>query len=161
MHRERITRPQKKRCAIYARVSEHRQKTDGDLDRQLEALTSECRNRFKTSPLVLTDIGSGLNMQRRGLKALLRLAKQDLIHSLFITYRNRLARFGVDLIQQVLADFGVEVILLHEVQSRTPQEELIADMMALIASFSGRVYGLQAGELRRHRQHQVVRPSFS
>jgi len=55
MHRDPIERPTKERCAIYARVSSHRQKNDGDLDRQLETLTKVCRRRFKSSPLVFTE----------------------------------------------------------------------------------------------------------
>ncbi|TXT57581.1 MAG: DNA binding domain excisionase family [Candidatus Thorarchaeota archaeon] len=63
-HRKLLDSPGGKRCAVYARVSGHRQKTDGDLDRQLELLTRACRVRFKTGPMVFTDVGSGLNMRR-------------------------------------------------------------------------------------------------
>ncbi|MGY5880531.1 MAG: helix-turn-helix domain-containing protein [Candidatus Thorarchaeota archaeon] len=59
IHRDLIIQPTKKRCAIYARVSSHRQKRDGDLDRQLKTFTDECRKRFRSSPLVFSDIGSG------------------------------------------------------------------------------------------------------
>ncbi len=98
MHRDLIETPSKKRCAIYARVSSHRQKTAGDLDRQLKTLTKECRKHFKTSPLVFSDIGSGLNMRRRGLTKLFSLAKNGSIHTLIITHRDRLTRFGLELL---------------------------------------------------------------
>ncbi|MHA1663600.1 MAG: IS607 family transposase [Candidatus Thorarchaeota archaeon] len=146
--REVLDHPDKKRCAVYARVSGHRQKTDGDLDRQLKTLTTHCRRHFKTRPLVFTDIGSGLNMRRRGLRRFLNLAQKGIIDTLFITHRDRLARFGVDLLQRILEDYGVKLIILMEEENRSPQEELVADMMALIASFSGRVYGLRAAALR-------------
>ncbi|TET07114.1 MAG: IS607 family transposase [Candidatus Thorarchaeota archaeon] len=89
MHRNLIREPSsKRRIAIYARVSGHRQKTDGDLDRQLKTLTQECRKHFRSSPLVFTDIGSGLNMKRRGLRRLLTLAQRGTIHTLVITHRD-------------------------------------------------------------------------
>jgi putative resolvase len=148
MHRELIEGPPpKKRVAVYARVSGHRQKTDGDLDRQLKTLTKECRERFRSSPLVFTDIGSGLNMRRRGLRRLLSLAQHGSIHTLIITHRDRLARFGLELIERILGDYGVQLIILYQPIQQTPQEELVTDMMALIASFSGRVYGLRAKAL--------------
>lgn len=153
MHRELLETPSRKRCAVYARVSGHRQKTDGDLDRQLQLLTRECKHRFKASPLVFTDIGSGLNMKRRGLKRLLSLAQRGSIHTLIITHRDRLARFGLELIERILSDYGVQLIILYQPEQQTPQEELVTDMMALISSFSGRVYGLRSTQLRRDRTH--------
>ena len=147
-HRETLEHPDKKRCAVYARVSGHRQKTDGDLDRQLKTLIRHCRQHFKTRPFVFTDIGSGLNMKRRGLRRLLNLAQRGIIDTLFITHRDRLSRFGVDLLQRILKDYCVKLAILLEEEDRTPQEELVTDMMALIASFSGRVYGLRAAALR-------------
>lgn len=150
MHRRLIESPsQKTRCAIYARVSSHRQKRDGDLDRQLQTLTEECRKRIRTSPLVFSDVGSGLNMKRRGLTRLFRLAKSGVIHTLLITHRDRLARFGLELLERILKDYGVHLEVLYQPELQTPQEELVTDMMALIASFSGRVYGLRAGQHRR------------
>ncbi len=146
--REVLEHPDKKRCAVYARVSGHRQKTDGDLDRQLKALVDHCKCSYKTRPVVFTDIGSGLNMRRRGLQRLLNLAQKGVIDILLITHRDRLARFGADLLQRILEDYGVKLIILMEEENRTPQEELVTDMMALIASFSGRVYGLRAAALR-------------
>lgn len=146
--REILEFPTKKHCAVYARVSGHRQKTDGDLDRQLKTLITHCRQHCKTRPVVFTDIGSGLNMKRRGLQRLLTIAQKGSIDTLFITHRDRLARFGVNLLQHILEDYGVRLITLMEEEEKTPHEELVADMMALIASFSGRVYGLRAAALK-------------
>jgi putative resolvase len=151
--REVLEHPDRKQCAIYARVSGHRQKTDGDLDRKLKTLITHCKHHVKTRPLVFTDIGSGLNMKRRGLRRLLNLAQKGLLETLFITHKDRLARFGVVLIERILAEYGVQLIILHEPPSQTPQEELVTDMMALIASFSGRVYGLRAAAQKREEVH--------
>ncbi len=149
LHRELINDPsQKKKCAIYARVSSHRQKKDGDLDRQLKILTDECKHRFKTSPLVFSDIGSGLNMRRRGLSKLFTLAKNGSIHTLLITHKDRLACFGLALLERILNDYGMRLEVLYQPEHQSPQEELVMDLMSLIASFSGRVYGLRAAAHR-------------
>ncbi|MDF1540163.1 MAG: IS607 family transposase [Candidatus Thorarchaeota archaeon] len=136
LHRNLIDHPTKKRCAIYARVSSHRQKRDGDLDRQLETLTKECRKRFRSSPMVFSDVGSGLNMRRRGLAKLFSLAKSGTIHTLLITHTDRLARFGVELLERILKDYGVKLTVLYHSEDPSPQQELVTDLMALIASFS-------------------------
>ena len=153
LHLKALGHPTKKRCAIYARVISHRQKTDGDLDRQLRALTTHCRLNFRTSPLVFTDIGSGLNMRRRGLRRLLNMSQKGVIDRVLITRCDRLDRFGVDLLERLLSDYGVKVAILREEHDRSPQEELVSDMMALIASFSGRVYGLRGASLKRELAH--------
>ncbi|MCF2138050.1 MAG: IS607 family transposase [Candidatus Thorarchaeota archaeon] len=139
--------------AIYARVSSHRQARDGDLLRQQELLVKAVRARNGVDPMVFTDIGSGLNMRRRGLLRLLRTARRGLLHTVVVTHRDRLARFAVSLIERLLADHGVHLLVLCEEapEHRTPQEELVADLLALIASFSGRVYGLRAAALRSRR----------
>jgi len=76
--------------AVYARVSSHRQARDGDLTRQQELLVRMARRRHSGSgtPLVFTDIASGLNMRRRGLLRLLRTARQGLIHTVLVTHRD-------------------------------------------------------------------------
>ena len=62
---------------------------------------------------------------------------------------DRLARFGIELIEMTLVDHGVTVIIMNEVKDMTPQKELVSDMLSLIVSFSGRVYGLHAAQLRK------------
>ncbi len=91
-------------------------------------------------------------MKRRGLRRLIALAQKGVIDTVFITHRDRLARFGVDLLQRILEDYEVKLVILME-EDRTPQEELVTDMMALIASFSGRVYGLRGAALKREATH--------
>ncbi|MDF1538758.1 MAG: recombinase family protein, partial [Candidatus Thorarchaeota archaeon] len=66
------------------------------------------------------------------------------IHTLLITHTDRLARFGVELLERILKDYGVKLEILYRPENQTPQQELVTDLMALIASFSGRVYGLRS-----------------
>ena len=130
-HAQLLQEPTKKQCAIYARVSGHRQKTDGDLDRQLRLLMDHCRAQFRTSPVVFTDVGSGLNMRRRGPRRLLTLAQRGTIRTVIITHRDRLACFGVDLIERILDDYCVKMIILLQEDEKTPQEELVTDKQPL------------------------------
>ncbi|MHA1779784.1 MAG: IS607 family transposase [Candidatus Thorarchaeota archaeon] len=143
--------------AVYARVSSHRQARDGDLARQQALLLQTARDRYRGTPLVVTDVGSGLNMRRRrGLLRLLRAARDGRLQTVLITHRDRLARFAVSLLERLLSDYGVQLVVLYEAQARSPpQEELVADLMALLASFSGRVYGLRAASLRRDLAHSA------
>ena len=133
---------------VYARVSSHGQKASGDLDRQVGELLASSG---EASPLVLTDVGSGLNMRRRGLWQLIYAAERGLVNRVIVTHRDRLARFGTELIEHILCLHGVTVDVLHENRNITPQEEVVADLIALIASFSGRVYGLRGAILRATR----------
>lgn len=150
--RDLITTPFRQRCAIYARVSRHRQRRDGDLDRQLRTLTVECRKRFRSAPLVLIDVGSGLNMRRKGLIRLFSFVKRGLIHTLLVTHTDRLARFGVDLLERFLTEYNVHIEVFYRPDERSPQEELVTDMMALVVSFSGRVYGLRSHQTKKMAQ---------
>ena len=140
--------------AVYARVSSHGQRASGDLDRQVAELIAVAGD---SPSLVLVDVGSGLNMRRRGLWQLIRAAERGDIHEVVVTHMDRLARFGTELIEYILSLHGVSVRVLHEDDARTPQEEVVSDLMALIASFSGRVYGLRGALLRAARRPHVCR----
>ncbi|MGY5880530.1 MAG: recombinase family protein [Candidatus Thorarchaeota archaeon] len=88
-------------------------------------------------------------MRRRGLTKLFKLVKNGNIHTLIITHKDRLTRFEMDLLERILNDYGISLQVLHQPERQSPQEELVSDMMSLIASFSGRVYGLQAHQSKR------------
>ncbi len=87
------------------------------------------------------DIGSGLSEKRRGLRAALDDAREGRFDELRVTHSDRLTRFGELTLRELFASHGVRVVVLHERQSASPEAELMADFMALIASFTGRLYG--------------------
>jgi putative resolvase len=68
-----------------------------------------------------------------------------------ITYEDRLTRFGQDYLQTLFACFGVTLTVLDPGAERTPEQELTEDLLSLIASFSGRLYGR-----RSHKQQALV-----
>src|SRR5712691_5858733 len=125
---------------LYGRVSGHGQKAD--LDMQLERLQTWAKMERKgVATLVLSDIGSGLKASRRQLQRLLKLVCEDKVGEITLTYEDRLTRFGQDYLQTLFACFGVTLTVLNPGAERTPEQELTEDLLSLIASFSGRLYG--------------------
>ena len=94
----------------YARVSSHDQKKD--LSRQIELLESYCSANGWTHE-ILSDLGSGLNYQKKGLKKLIKKICSKSIQRLVITHRDRLLRFGSELIFSLCEQFGVEVVIIN------------------------------------------------
>src|SRR6266705_4754153 len=126
---------------LYGRVSGHGQKAD--LDMQLERLQAWARKERKgIETLVLSDIGSGLKAGRRHLQRLLKLICEDKVGEVVITSEDRLTRFGQEYLETFFTCFGVTLTVLDPGEEKMPEQELTDDLLALIASFSGRVYGM-------------------
>ena len=135
---------------LYGRVSGHGQKDD--LDIQLKLLQAWAATERKgMERLVLSDIGSGLKASRRQLQRLLKLVCEDKVAEVVITYEDRLTRFGQEYLETLFACFGVTLMVLELGESKTPEQELTEDPLALIASFSGRLYGM-----RSHKQKELL-----
>lgn len=134
---------QQKRDVVYARVSSHEQKVKGDLDRQAMHII-ESRKDLQ-NPLILKEVGSGLNDRRKKLQELIDLVLNDKVNRVFVTYRDRLTRFGYHYLESVFLAKGVEIIVFNDLlQEKDVQQELVEDMMSLIASFSGKLYGMRS-----------------
>lgn len=129
---------------LYARVSGHDQKED--LQRQVEALKEAYGSGF-SSMVVLTDIGSGLSTSRRGLRKAMELARERKIRAVAITYPDRLTRFGFEYLEEYFSSFGVELLVLNREEDKSPQQELVEDLLTIVTSFAGKLYG--------HRSHKV------
>ena len=140
---------------IYARVSSHEQKTKGDLDRQVAFLAQSVKD--LKNPTILAEVGSGLNDKRKKLHQLLDMVLQDKVDRIFVTYRDRLTRFGFNYLEKVCSYHNVKIIVVKDAsKEKSVQEELTEDMMALIASFSGKLYGLRSKKkrLEHDQEHQ-------
>jgi putative resolvase len=119
----------------YCRVSSRKQLDD--LERQVAFMRS-----IYPSASVIRDIGSGLNFKRKGLRTLLdRLHQGDKL-SLVVAHRDRLARFGFELIQYLVESNGGEVVVLDQTV-HSPTEELTADLLSILHVFSCRMHGLR------------------
>ena len=130
--------PKSTHALAYARVSSHDQKQD--LETQKNKLESYCQAHFESFE-VLTDLGSGLNYKKPGLKKLLRLIFQRQLSHLVINHKDRLLRFGADLVFELCHHFGVEVIVLESPSEQSFETELAADVIELMTVFSSRLYG--------------------
>jgi len=135
---------------LSGRVSGHGQKAD--LDIQLERHQTWAKTERKgVESLVPSAIGSGLKASRRQLQRLLKLVCEDKVGEVAIAYEDRFTRFGQEYLQTLFACFGVTLTVLEPGEEKTLEQELTHELLALIASFSGRMSGM-----RSHKQQALV-----
>ena len=119
----------------YCRVSSPKQR--GDLQRQV----ADMRELYPDAQVV-TDVAGGLNWKRKGLLAILeRLHRGDKL-TLVVAHRDRLARFGFELIQWLVEQNGGSVLVLNQPDA-SPESELTEDLLAILHTFSCRMHGLR------------------
>ena len=129
---------------IYARVATNEQKNRGDLDRQIDYIIREIIAKNPKNLKVFSEVGSGLNDNRKELKKLLDMVMNDEIDRIFILYKDRLTRFGFNYLEQICNKFGTKIIVIsEEIQEKSIQEELAEDIISIIHSFSGKLYGMR------------------
>ena len=133
-----------KQDVIYARVSMHKQKESGDLDRQIDYITKEVVKLNPKDLQIYQEVGSGLNDKRKELNKILKLVMQNKIGRIFILYKDRLTRFGFNYLEQICNQFNTKIVVLsEEKEDKTIQEELAEDIISIIHSFSGKLYNLR------------------
>ena len=142
-----------KRDILYCRVSSDEQQAKGDLDRQVVTLMEYAQVFQLQQPLILKEVGSGLNDNRKQLQKLITMVLHGEVSRIFVTYKDRLTRFGYHYLETICKECHVELhIMSDEVSDKSAQEELVEDMMALIASFSGKLYGMRSKTKKMRRQ---------
>ncbi len=119
----------------YARVSSHDQKDD--LVRQSDRLTGYLEN--EPNSLVISDLGSGLDFKKRGLNSLILLILQGKVKQVVVTNKDRLLRFGFELILKLVVYFGGSIKVLDD-DKKSDEEELSRDVLSIITVFSARLY---------------------
>lgn len=122
----------------YARVSSHDQKAD--LERQKEMLALYCVKQGWTFTLI-SDLGSGMNYDKKGLKRLIHDIINDRVERIVITHKDRLLRFGAELIFSICEVKNVQVIILNQSENISFEEDLVNDVLEIITVFSARLYG--------------------
>ena len=130
----------------YARVSSHDQKTD--LDRQHEMLETYCAAKGWRSQ-VIRDLGSGMNYRKKGLQQLLEMILRKQVRRLVLTHKDRLLRFGAELIFALCEIQGIEIVIIHKGDQPSFEEELARDVLEIITVFSARLYGSRS---KKHRK---------
>lgn len=130
----------------YARVSSYDQKSD--LERQKQLLEMYCASKGWSFEIV-SDLGSGMNYNKKGLKRLINSILIGEIGRLVITHKDRLLRFGAELIFSVCEMKNVEVIIINQGDEPTFEEELAKDVLEIITVFSARLYGSRSNKNKK------------
>lgn len=130
----------------YARVSSHNQKND--LQRQKEVLELFCAQ-HGWSFEIIEDLGSGMNYRKKGLITLLNRLLSRTVERLVLTHKDRLLRFGAELIFSICEMNQTEVVIINQSQDSTFEEELAKDVLEIITVFSARLYGSRSKKNQR------------
>ncbi len=136
------------RAAVYCRVSSHEQKAKGDLDRQVATATLHCVKAGLGKPAVFTDVGSGLNATRPGLARLCKQVETGQVRTVVVTFKDWLTRFGFEYLRRYFASHGAAIAVARQPPTRSMQNELVEDLIAIVTSFSGRVHGLRGTHVK-------------
>lgn len=132
----------------YARVSTSEQRED--LKRQEQVIQNYCEKqgyRFK----IISDIGSGINYNKKGLQELIELLCTKQVEVLVINYKDRLIRFGYELIEQICDIYNVPIEIINETKEITYEQELVEDVLSIITVYSAKLYGS-----RSHKNKKIV-----
>lgn len=128
----------------YCRVSSNKQKEA--LERQVENVRMYLISRgyqFK----IITDIGSGINYDKKGLNQLIQMILQDEVSKVVVLYKDRLVRFGFELIRNICEFKSVEIEIIDTTE-KTDEEEIVEDLIQIITVFSCRLQGKRANKTK-------------
>lgn len=134
LERAALSRP----TIAYARVSSHDQKAD--LDRQAKVLEMYCAAQGWQYELI-RDLGSGMNYRKKGLVMLIDRIVEGQVGRLVLTHKDRLLRFGAELIFSICEAKSVEVVVINQGDDQSFEEELASDVLEIVTVFSARMYG--------------------
>jgi YD repeat-containing protein len=129
------------KTVVYARVSTAAQKPD--LVNQMAALRAYCETRQIKVDEWMQDIGSGLNYKRKQFGRLMEQVELGQVRRILLAHRDRLVRFGYDYFEAFCERHNTELIVVNG-DSLSPEQELVADLMAIVSVFSARLHGLSS-----------------
>lgn len=135
---KKVSNPnQKRRKICYCRVSSSKQKED--LKRQIESMKLKYPDYE-----IISDVGSGLNLNREGLKKITDWGIKGEIDIVVVAYKDRFARFGYELIERIITEYSNgKIIIENKAEEETPMEELTKDIVAIMNIFVAKMNGLR------------------
>ena len=136
-------KPERKLTVVYCRVSSRGQKAD--LQRQLEAMEMWALGSGTAVDEWITEIGGGMNFKRPQFLKLLDRISTGEVGRLIVAHKDRLVRFGFDLIRHLCESRGCELIVVNQM-SLSPEKEMVEDMLAIVHTFSCRLNGMRKYE---------------
>ena len=110
-----------KHDVIYARVSSNEQKAKGDLDRQAMFLMENCHDLQK--PIILKEVGSGLNDKRKKIQELIRMVENNEVNRVFVTSQDRLTRVGFHYLETTFKLHGVEIVVANDEEKENTEND--------------------------------------
>lgn len=143
--------------ALYGRVSTKKQADTGNLERQMERLRAYAQEKGYRVVAEYSDVASGLNQNRRGLEHMLKAAEKGGFKKLLIEHPDRLARFGYTYLERCLKYCGVEIEITSQREPEDAHTELVQDLLAIVTSFSARLYGARGGRKVRQGFRELIR----
>ena len=136
----------------YSRVSSFDQKKD--LETQTNVLRNYIINKKYDNFEIIEDLGSGLNYKKRGIKRLIKMICGREISKLVLTHKDRLLRFGSEIIINLCERFNIEVIILNSDTEESFEKTLCNDIISIITVFSAKLYGK-----RSHKNQKLLKLS--
>ena len=138
----RQTDHKKKVC--YCRVSSHSQAIE--LQNQIDYM----KERYPDYEIV-SDIGSGINFNRKGLQQIIDYAISGELGVLAISYRDRLCRIGYDLIEHILTKYSDTQIIVDKDDIETPEEEIANDILQIMTVYTAKIHGMRSYKANKSR----------
>ena len=129
----------------YCRVSSNKQKDD--LQRQIENMRMYLISKGKPFEII-SDIGSEINYKKKGLKELIKLITQNKVEKIVVLYKDRLLRFGFELIEYIASLYNCEIEIIDNTE-KSEQQELVEDLVQIITVFSCKLQGKRANKARK------------
>jgi len=108
-----------------------------DLERQVKFMQAKYPNAE-----IVKDIGSGRGYKRKGLKSILGRAMRGDKLEIMVAHKDRLARFGFELIEWIVQQSGGKIVVLKQT-NLSPEPELTNDLLSILHVFSCRMHGLR------------------
>ena len=129
----------------YCRVSSNKQKDD--LERQIENMKLYLTAQGKPFEII-SDIGSGINYKKKGLKELMKRISQNKVDKVVVFYKDRLLRFGFELVEYIASLYDCDIEIIDHTE-KTEQQELLEDLVQIITVFSCKLQGKRANKARK------------
>ncbi|MBM0230226.1 IS607 family transposase [Micromonospora sicca] len=133
----------RRRVVVYCRVSSPGQKAD--LASQVESMQQFCLARGLAVDEWVSEVGGGLNLRRKKFLALMDAIDRGEVATLVVAHKDRLARFGFEFLEHVAARNNCEIVVANQ-EALSPQQEMVEDLLAIVHTFSCRLYGLRRYE---------------
>ena len=149
---DELDKKKEKLNICYVRVSSNGQKDD--LKRQKEVM-----KKIYPTHILIEDIGSGLNLNKRGIKKIITLAIDGKINEVVVAYRDRLTRFGFELIEELIQKYSNgKIKILNEKELIEPEEELVKDVMSILNVYVAKMNGLRKYNKIKKTEDNIIKP---